>query len=96
MKVQVPRISKKQKDIIKNELRSQQNDLSRRLLKLFCCALHDEFEFGKDRCQRLIAKVNDLAAKHYDDEVFWYHIDRELIDYMGINFPRENYEEMDR
>jgi hypothetical protein len=37
-----------------------------------------------------------LSDKHKDDEVFWAHIDRVVIDQMGIEFEREDYELMDR
>ena len=96
MKVRIPKISKEQKAELQKEFKAQSNDLTRRLFKIFCCALHEEFSFGKERCERLILKVEQLASEHDTDEVFWYHIDREIIDYMGLKFSRENYEQMDR
>ena len=94
------RLSNKQKADIKeycsNEMLRQQKEHTRRMIKLFCCALHDEFDFGKTRCGKIVNKINELANEHTTDEVFWYHVDSLVIDYLELDFSRENYEEMDR
>lgn len=61
------------------------------------CAVYNElYGHGKVRCMRAITRISELADKHKDDEVFWAHIDRVVIDQMGLGFEREDYELMDR
>ena len=77
------------------EIRRQAGGLSRRMFKLFCFCLNDEYGFGKERLSRLITKVSELSARHETDEAFWTHVDKR-IEQIGITFEKENYEEMDR
>lgn len=93
------KMSNKQKENVKQfcsiEMRKQQKAYSRRMIKIFCIALHEVFGFGMERCSRIIAEINRLSTKRDKDEVFWYHVDREL-EQMGLTFQSEDYEEMDR
>lgn len=68
--------------------------MTRRVFKLFCVALHNEFGFGLQRLSKLLLAVSKQIEKSKSDEVFWYHIDRELKA-IGLDFPNENYEVMD-
>ena len=65
------------------------------MFKLLCLSLHEEFGFGKDRCTRLIQRINALAEEHEQDEVYWTHVDSVMQD-IGVEFEPENYAEMDR
>lgn len=99
MKARLPISSKHKKRIrqeVDNYYQQAGNDMTRRVFKLFCLALNEEFGFGKKRLSRLIAKVSEWSLKSAEDEVFWSHLDRLLIDRMGIDFERENYEVMDK
>ena len=93
-------INKKQKARIREEVaaeyKRQGDDISRRIFKLFCVALNRRCGFGKERINRLLDFVNQLGVDREHDEVFWYHIDKIVIDQMGVEFERENYEVMDR
>lgn len=98
MKARLPISSKHKKRIrqeVDNYYKQAGNDMTRRMFKLFCLALNEEFGFGKIRLARLIAKVSEWSLKSADDEVFWGHTDRQIIDRMGMEFERENYEVMD-
>ena len=77
------------------EIKRQGADVMRRLFKLVCVSLNEQFGFGAERCSRLIAEVSSLAEKHPEDEVFWTHVDQ-VMKQMGMEFIPENYEEMDR
>lgn len=68
----------------------------RRIYKLMCAVYNELYGHGKGRCMRAISRISELSDKHKDDEVFWAHIDRVVIDQMGIEFEREDYELMDR
>ena len=44
----------------------------------------------------MIQEVQSLCVKSQEDEVFWSHIDKIVIDQIGVEFERENYELMDK
>lgn len=77
------------------EFVKQAQDNVRRIFKLMCLSLHEEFGFGKDRCTRLIQRINALAEEHEHDEVYWHHVDSVMQD-IGVDLAKENYDEVDR
>jgi hypothetical protein len=81
---------------VAKEYERQGQESVRRIYKLMCAVYNELYGHGKIRCGRAIARIGELSNKHKDDEVFWAHIDRVVIDQMGIEFERENYELMDR
>lgn len=100
MKARIPmQFTNKQKAAIREgvaaELRKQGQDNIRRVFKLLCASLHEEYGFGKIRCMRIIDRINKTAAEHEQDEVYWHHIDT-LMEQLGIAFEREDYEKVDR
>ena len=99
MKARIPRVNKKQMTAIKSyvgeELAKQEKDRTRRMIKLFCVALHQEFGFGLQRCLKGLEKFNEFGGEREQDEVFWTHIDR-VIEQIGLTFPKEDYEDMDK
>ena len=98
MKARYNRVSKSFRKEIRAEVaehfKEQSNDMTRRVFKLFCVSLHQEFGFGKDRLNRLIAKVEEISTEREQDEVFWSHVDR-YCKSIGLDFPDEDYERMD-
>ena len=92
-------LSKDQKTAIreyaKEQFTKQAKGSVRRVFKLLCLSLHEEFGFGKERCTRLIQRINALAEEHEQDEVYWTHVDSVMQD-IGVEFEPENYAEMDR
>ena len=92
-------LSKDQKtairDYAKEQFAKQAKGSVRRVFKLLCLSLHEEFGFGKDRCTRLIQRINARAEEHKQDEVYWTHVDSVMQD-IGVEFEPENYAEMDR
>lgn len=98
MKARYNKISNSfRKDIrakVKEEFKEQSNNMTRRVFKLFCVSLHQEFGFGKDRLNRLIEKVEGIGAEREQDEVFWAHVDK-YCKVLGLDFPEEDYERMD-
>ena len=100
MKAMIPmRLTNKQKAAIRNAVKEetmrQERGNVRRIFKLLCVSLHEEYGFGKARCMRIIDRINQTAAAHEDDEVFWHHVDT-LMSQLGIAFEREDYEKVDR
>ncbi len=90
-------VSKKQKEAvqeyIKKEMQVQEFGSIRRVFKLFCVALHDEYGFGKGRLSNVLGKVNTVCEEKKDDPVFWTHVDR-VIEQIGLDFTKENYAAM--
>ena len=81
---------------IQKELEKQRDENVRRIFKLFCVALNQKYGFGKIRSTRLITKVAELIEQSKTDEIFWHHIDKKVIDQIGMQFDREDYEEWDK
>lgn len=92
-------IDKKYQERIRNEVEAefhkQSNDMAQRFFKLFCVCLNQEFGFGKYRLSRLLQAINNLSGERERDEIFWSHIDRIVIEQIGLDFNREDYERMD-
>lgn len=100
MKARIPmQFTNKQKaairDAVEQETRRQEQGNVRRIFKLLCASLHEEYGFGKVRCMRILDRINKTAAEHDHDEVYWHHVDT-LMEQMGLAFVREDYEKVDR
>lgn len=93
----IHRVTQKQKDAVKeylkHEIRTQQIGSTRRVFKLFCVALHEEYGFGKDRLSNVLGKVSTLCEEKRDDPVFWTHVDK-VMEQIGLEFIKEDYETM--
>ena len=88
MKARIPgrrALLKPDKQAVRDYVDQHQKDVTRRLLKLACVSLNLEFGFGKDRLGRFLMKMNGLMG----DELLWWHIDKLLIDQVGLEFDRE-------
>lgn len=73
------------KELIRAYVDQHQNNVTRRFLKLACAVLHTEFGFGTGRLGKFLAKLNRIT----DDDIIWWHVDKLLIDQLGIEFERE-------
>ncbi len=89
--------SKQKKDAIRQlvneELKKGQKDNTRRIMKMFCVSLNEEFGFGHDRLMRLVGKVVAMIHEHSDDEIFWAKVDR-LLNQIGMGFEDEEDENL--
>ena len=94
-----PRLNKKQKaairDAVAEEHRKQGEAGIRRMMKLMCVSLNEDFGFGAGRLSRVIECISELSAQHDHDEVYWEHVDKRLAQ-IGIPFDPEDYEFMER
>ena len=92
------KLSKKEKANIESYVQEfNQNEavnMSRRLLKIVCVALNQRFGFGHDRLLRLLGEIDSLAEQQKEDLIFWYHMDKETIQYLNLPFEEEDYEKM--
>lgn len=69
--------------------------LIRRCYKTFAVALHSKYGFGKSRLMQLMGELSDISKLRNKDDVFWKHLDDIIIDEIGLEFNRENYEELE-
>lgn len=77
--------------------RACQNEIknhNRRMLKLACIALHEEYGFGRERLYKLVERIAEISNSRMDDPVYWQHIDKLLIDTLKMDWDAEDYEEM--
>ena len=73
-----------------------QAETFRHWLKLSAAILHTEFGFGHDRVATFLGKISSAAENEKQDEIFWQHIDRVVIDELKLDFEPENYSEVER
>lgn len=88
MKARIPgsrALLKPDKKAVRDYVDQHQKDGTRRLLKLACVTLHLHFGFGKERLGRFLMQMNGLMG----DELLWWHVDKLLIDQIGLEFDRE-------
>lgn len=92
-------VSKRQqqsiRDSVSAELDKQVQDIIRRTFKAMCASLNEEYGFGKIRCSRLIKRISAIMEEYETDEIFWWHIDQ-IMERLGLQFEKENYDEVDK
>lgn len=81
------RIRRKTQDEIVVEKYTQQT--VRRTFKLSMLALMKEFGFGKKRLDRYLNAFDEMSKIAIEDEVFWEHSNRILIEKYGFNFEKD-------
>lgn len=98
MKAHIPLSGKMKKDAlaeikvaVAKERDRVAQQIVRRTLKLVLFELHNNYGFGLNRLNKLMKGVEDLTLKANEDEIFWEHIDRELIDRVGLTFEERDY-----
>ena len=68
----------------------------RRYYKLVAIALNNKFGFGKKRILEVFDEISELSRQREQDEVFWAHMDKIVINQIGLEFERENYNDLDK
>lgn len=85
-----PKLKAAVQEYAKEQVDKEEKAGTRRILKLVCVALHQKFGFGKSRISGLVDEVNELALESDSDEIFWNHVDRVVIEEMGVDFKKED------
>ena len=71
----------------------EQRDMAtRRNLKLISYSVNRRYGFGKGRIEELLLFLNRVIEEESEKPDFWRHLDRVVIDEIGIDFDREEYE----
>lgn len=81
------------KALVKDEMRKQGYEMSRRYLKLFAFILNEHFGFGKNRLDKIVDCFNGLCEEKADDPVFWQHLDKRMHE-IGLAFDDEDYDSL--
>ena len=92
MKARMPipnRQKKRLREYAAAEIEAQGKDRTRRFFKLMCVALHELYGFGSQRLGAVIDRISTLTDEHRQDEMFWRHVDRVVIEELGMPFDRE-------
>lgn len=97
MKARVPALSKNERNKAKAEIEKMADEIleqkyeqaMRRFMKISCHVLNEHYSFGKHRLSKFINEVGKLSAEADEDEIFWEHIDRIVIDALGLPFQRD-------
>lgn len=98
MKARIPaanKVSAKTKEAIRElvaaELEKEKQATTRRIMKMYCAALNEQFGFGQQRLFRLVNATLEMINEHADDEIFWARLDRKLHQ-IGMDFQDEEWE----
>lgn len=91
MKARLP-ITNKEIAMAKEYMAKLEPIYMRRILKVVCYVLYNEFNFGIGRLGKVIDSANETMADMSSNEVIWDSIDRKLRD-IGLEFEDEDYEE---
>lgn len=98
------RMSKREREDIKSYIynnsieyiKQENRNCIRRTFKLMAVRLNEKYGFGKKRLSELFILCGEVSKnERYQDPIFWEHVDRKVIDEMGLAFERENYEELE-
>lgn len=69
----------------------KRREMAERCLKIFLYVLCRDYHFGRKRANQFYNACGDLLKTADEDEVFWEHIDRVVIDQLGITEFRRDY-----
>lgn len=83
-------MSNKVKRAADEYVRENQGDIIRRMMKVMVLVLNEEYGFGKARCGRVLAAINEAAEEQQHDEVFWAHVDAR-VHQIGFEFTDEDW-----
>lgn len=75
--------------LAKKEVERQSIVQMRKFFKLSACVLNGNFKFGHNRILKFINEISELIKKADEDEIFWEHVDRLVIDRLEIPFERD-------
>lgn len=96
MKARIPnsaKLTKKQlqaaESYSRQVMKADQERFLRRYFKLMCYVLNRDFGFGSKRCLAVIGGISRLSAEHDQDEIFWEHLDRVIVDEMKLDLERD-------
>lgn len=101
MKARIPRISANEKKKLKSDIKlevdriwkeveqKKENDITRRVLKTIIYALNTEYGYGIKRISRLFNSFTKMLENSNNDEVYWEHIDRVVVEKLGLPFERD-------
>ena len=64
-------------------------DITRRVLKTIIYKLNTEYGYGIKRISRLFNSFTKMLEESSKDEVYWEHIDRVVIEKLGLPFERD-------
>ena len=64
-------------------------DITRRVLKTIIYNLNTEYGYGIKRITRLFNSFTKMLEESSKDEVYWEHIDRVVVDKLGLPFERD-------
>ena len=64
-------------------------DITRRVLKTIIYTLNTEYGYGIKRISRLFNSFTKMLENSNNDEVYWEHIDRVVVEKLGLPFERD-------
>ena len=87
---------KRTREIYDREVDKMQKNFAVLFEKLFIYTLHTQFGIGEVRLKRWIEAITDSVDDMHNDPVFWDRVDRDVIDTLHFDYPKCNYEFMEK
>ena len=85
MKARIPNSAK----LTKKQLQAPESNTSKYVNANKKRILRQSLKFGSKRCLAVINGISRLSAEHDQDEIFWEHLDRVIVDEMKLDFERD-------
>lgn len=89
-------INKQQRDMYARKIEEMQRGFAILYEKLLIYKLHTVYGYGTKRIKALIDEVADSIDELHSDPVFWDKVDADVIDNLGFDYPRCDYEIMEK
>ena len=89
-------INKQQRDMYARKVDEMQQSFAILYEKLLIYKLHTVYGYGTKRIKALIDEVADSIDELHSDPVFWDKVDADVIDNLGFDYPRCDYEIMEK
>lgn len=87
---------KRTKEVYNRKLQEMQSGFAVLYEKLLIFTLHTEFGYGHKRISDIIEQVAAKVDDMHNSPVFWDKVDEDVIDNLGFEYPRCDYEAMEK
>ena len=86
---------KRSKDLYERKVDEMQKGFAILYEKVMIYTMHTMFGYGVKRLKELFDTVGDSVDLMHSDPAFWDKVDKVVIDKLGFDYPRCNYEYME-
>lgn len=89
-------VNKQQRDMYARKVDEMQQSFAILYEKLLIYTLHNVYGYGIKQIQRLVEELNNGVDEMHSNPIFWDKVDADVIDNLGFDYPRCDYEHMEK